>query len=111
MTLAADRIIDSEDRFNRVIGRAGGWAHVNYVVRGWAEKYPRAWAVIVDHARWANSKIDEVSLKSIAEACHVSRNSAYRIIQSFPQEMAVAIMNTPVGNELQLSAAADSDAV
>jgi hypothetical protein len=82
----------------------GGWGHVNESMRGWAKKYPKAWAVIVDHARWANSKIDEVSLKSLAGAHQVSRNSAYRIIQCFPQELAVAIINTPVGNEFQLSA-------
>jgi hypothetical protein len=109
--LPADRRIDSEDRFNRVIERAGGWPHVNEVARGWAKRYARAWGVIVDVSRLTKSRVDDVSVASIADSSQVGRKSVYRIIRHFPQELAVAILNTPVGGEFQLSPSPDSDAV
>ena len=107
----ADRMIDSAERFNRIIARAGGWGHINYVVRDWAKIYLKAWGVVVDHVRWAKSRIDSVTVGTLADAHELSRNTVYRIIQNFPQELATAVINTPINGELQLSGDVRQEAV
>jgi hypothetical protein len=96
--IEADVMLDSADMFNSVIERAGGWPHINEVVREWKERYSKSWVVIVDYVCWPESRVDGVSLESMAGAHELSKNSAYKVIQSFPQRIATAVLNTPCGH-------------
>jgi hypothetical protein len=108
--IEADIMLDSADMFNRVIDHSGGWPHINEVVRGWKERYPKSWAVIVDYVCWPESRVDGVSLASLADSNEISKNSMHKIIQSFPQRIATTVLNTPIWvSESQLSAVLDSD--
>lgn len=102
--LPPDCMIDNEERFNRIVRRVGGWGHVHAVTRDWRRQYPVSWAVIIDYARWSpeKSRIDNVTLDDIADRHKMSRATFYRIIRRFPQELATAIMNTPIDDEFDL---------
>ncbi|MDR3280959.1 MAG: hypothetical protein LBT23_10635 [Synergistaceae bacterium] len=109
--IEADALIDCEERFNRIVESSGGWEHINEVTRGWAKKYKKEWSVIADYVRWPKSKIDGISLIQLASEHQISRTSVYAIIEDFPQNLSVAIMYTPVKNELCLSAEINPAAV
>jgi hypothetical protein len=98
--IEADVMLDSADTFNRVIESAGGWPHINEVVLEWKGKYPKSWAVIVDYVCWPESRIDGMTLKSMADSHELSKNSAYKIIQDFPQRIAIAVLNAPHGHSI-----------
>lgn len=98
----ADRLVDSEDRWNRIIARVGGWRHICSVVNDWKKCYPSAWALIVDDIRMERSRVDYVTLATIAKRHGVSYDWAYKTIQEFPQRLATYVLNTPIDNELSL---------
>ena len=100
--LEADRLLDTEDAFNRIIERVGGWGHINESVREWIKVYPKAWRVVADNVRFAKSRVDGVNYDFIARRNHLCRDTVYRIINNFPQELAIAIMNTPIDGILRL---------
>jgi hypothetical protein len=93
--IEADMMLDTAEMFNSIVERAGGWPHINEVVREWKEKYPKSWAVMVDYVCWPESRVDGVSLASIADAQGLSRNIVPKIIQTFAQRIATAVLNTP----------------
>ena len=98
----ADRLLDTEELFNSVIERVGGWRHINESVCEWKKVYPKAWRVVTDNVRFSRSRVDGVNYDFIARRNHLCRDTVYRIINNFPQELAVAIMNTPIDGVLQL---------
>lgn len=98
----ADKIIDSEDHFLRIIERVGGWEHINSVVNDWKKMFPLTWKAVVNYARWEPSRVDGVTLDKIADYSLMSRTTFYRLIRNFPRDLARAILNTPTGNEFDL---------
>ena len=107
----ADRLLDSEDRWNRIIERAGGWEHIYAVTRDWTRCYPSSWAVIVDHVRTARSRVDFVTVEAIAKRHGVSHDWVCKTVQEFPHRLATYILNTPIEGEFDLSATVDRQAV
>lgn len=107
----ADRRIDGEERWNRIIERAGGWEHIYTVTRDWTRCYPSSWAVIVDHVRTARSRVDFVTMEAIAKRHGVSHDWVCKTVQEFPQRLATYILNTPIDGEFELSATVDRQAV
>lgn len=93
---AERRILDEED-FNKIIERAGGWEHIHAVTAEWREAYLPSWRLIVDTMRWTTSRVDGMSQQMIADRHAVSRDWVSKTIREFPQRLAVAILNTPVG--------------
>lgn len=107
----ADRLLDSEDRWNRIIERAGGWEHIYEVVRDWKKCYPARWAFIADCIRTERSRVDGVCFDSIIQRHGVGRDWAYRTIQEFPQRLATYILATPIEGDFELSSSDDRRAV
>lgn len=107
----ADRRIDGEERWNRIIERAGGWKHIYYVTRDWKKCYPARWAFIMDCVRTERSRVDGVTFEALIKRHGMGRDWAYRAIQEFPQRLAAYILNTPVEGSFQLSPTADRRAV
>ena len=101
----AERLIYTEQAFSAVIAEVGGWSHINEVARGYIKVYPNAWNIVTDHIRWVKTKItrvDGLSLKKVAEANGCSVETVRNTINSFPQELAQAILASPQGNEFEL---------
>jgi hypothetical protein len=75
--LECEAMIDSEERFNAVIARAGGWEQINEITVGWAAYYSLRWSVIVDFVTWARlstSRLDgsicenyPINMESVSE--------------------------------------------
>jgi hypothetical protein len=99
----ADRMIDSEERFNRIVERAGGWEHVNEVTRDRMRMYPVEWQVVKDNARWGPSRVDGVSLERLAELNGLCRDTAHRMIHDYPQRLATSVLYTPTEDNFSLS--------
>jgi hypothetical protein len=102
---APDQMIDSEERYNRVVVHVGGWAHINEVTRGWRTVFPQRWKILSDYLVWvgaSSTRIDTSRLDKVASKHLVSRDSVLHIAQIFPQELSIAILKAPVGDEFQL---------
>jgi hypothetical protein len=96
--IEADTRIDNAEIFDRVIERAGGWAHINKVVAEWRKHYPRKWAIVADYVTWVKGNfknIDGSQLDYVANRYGVGRNTVSKEAQCFPQRMATAILNAP----------------
>lgn len=107
----ADWRIDSEERWNLIIERAGGWEHIYAVMRDWKKCYPARWKFIMDYIRTERSRVDGVSFDSLIQRHGVGRDWAYKVIQEFPQRLATYILNTPIEGDFELSATTDRKAV
>lgn len=107
----ADRLLDSEDRWNRIIERAGGWEHIYEVVEGWRTRYPTLWKTIIEYKRYSKSRFDDISYRTIADELGINRDVVKKTIKDFPQRLATAILYTPVGDTFDLSSTLDKKAV
>jgi hypothetical protein len=103
--IEADARIDGAEMFDRIIGRAGGWAHINESVAGWKEHHPRKWAIFADYVIWVNGtvkNIDGSQLKRVADKHGVGHNTVSKVAQEFPQYLATAILYSTGKEEFRL---------
>jgi hypothetical protein len=101
----AERLIYTEQSFSVIIAETGGWRHINEVARGYMKLYPNTWNIVADHARWVKTKItrtDGSSLRKVADANGCSIETVRNTINSFPLELARAIIASPLDGELDL---------
>jgi hypothetical protein len=110
----AERLIYTEQSFNAIIAEVGGWKHINAVAKGYMKLYPNAWAIVMNHTRWVRTKISRIdgsSLKKVADAYQCSVETVRNTINSFPRELARAILASPVDDDFDLRALEDYPAV
>jgi hypothetical protein len=104
-TPLAERLIYTEQTFFMIIADIGGWKHINDVTREYMALFPNTWAIIMDHTRWVRTKttrIDGSSLKKVADAHGCSIETVRHHINSFPCELARAILASPQDGHLIL---------
>lgn len=95
----AERMVMNAERFNEVIGAAGGWKHVNAMVKEWAEIFPNSWRIVVDCVRYVRRgtpKIDGGQMARIAERYHVDLDTVRLRRRAFPECLADFILQSPV---------------
>jgi hypothetical protein len=112
--IEADARIDSAAMFDRIIERAGGWAHINAVVAGWRKHYPRQWAIVADYVTWVKGttkNIDGSQLDYVANKHRVGRNTVSKTAREFPQRIATAVLNLPGEKPFQLEDINELEAV
>jgi hypothetical protein len=103
--IAAESMVDSEERFNRIIERAGGWEKINEVTREWKKFFPVRWAILVDYGAWVKNSVGNLDgsvLDKVARKNAVGRETVKRVAQLFPQTLAIAILKTPRGENFDL---------
>jgi hypothetical protein len=101
----AERLIYTAEAFCAVISACGGWGHIVEAARGYMKVFPNEWAIIMDHTRWVKTKItrmDGSSLKKVADLHGCSVDAVRNAINSFPRELAEAILATPQDGEFNL---------
>jgi hypothetical protein len=101
----AERLIYTEETFSEVIAVCGGWPHISDVARCWMKYNPNGWAVMMDHTRWVKTKITRIdgsTLKKVADAHGISVDTVRNTINSFPKELAEAILATPLEDKFDL---------
>jgi hypothetical protein len=110
----ADARLDCAETFGGVIGRAGGWPHINEVVMEWKEHFPRQWAILADYVTWVKGtakNIDGSQLDYAANKHGVGRNTVSKTAQEFPQRIATAILKSPGRKPFRLEDVDELEAV
>jgi hypothetical protein len=103
----AERLIYTAETFSEVVAVCGGWAHIVEVTKSWLKVYPNSWGVVLDYTRWVktkNTRIDGSVLKKIANLHGYSTTTVLNIINSFPRELADAILMSPRDGQFDLRA-------
>jgi hypothetical protein len=103
----AERLIYTAETFSEVVTVCGGWPHIVEVTKSWLKVYPNSWSVVLDYTRWVktkNTRIDGSVLKKIAEIHGYSTTTVLNIIDSFPRELADAILMSPRDGQFDLRA-------
>lgn len=95
----AEQMVMNVERFNEVIGAAGGWKHVNAMVKEWAAIFPSSWRIVVDCVRCVRRgtpKIDGGQVGRIAERFGVDTETVRLRRKAFPEQIADYILQSPV---------------
>jgi hypothetical protein len=93
--------INTVEKFEGVIERAGGWKKINAVTKEWTRNFPTKWNILVDAVVWARlspSRLDGSMIDKISSKYGVTRKVIGEIVQIFPQEISTAILNWPGKN-------------
>lgn len=91
-----DQVLVDEQNFNKIVERSGGWEHIAFALKEFAEAYPKTWAIVEDHVTWvvgrSFSRLDEPQIDRIASMYGVSRDTVMRYRRNFPLDVAVTIL-------------------
>ncbi|GHV50355.1 hypothetical protein FACS1894216_02400 [Synergistales bacterium] len=104
-TPLAERLIYTEETFNSVIARCGGWGHINKELNNWIKVRPNEWAIIRDHVRWVriqSSRLSGSMLEKIARIHSCSTDTVSRLVSRFPRDIAYSITRSPADGVLTL---------
>ena len=94
----AIKLIETAEKFNSYINAAGGWPHINKIVREWARHYASTWDMIIDHAVWVEygtSRTDTAQLMQLEHKHGISRVTIWRRLKEFPGMLSNAIIAQP----------------
>lgn len=100
----AERLVTDEERFARVIDRAGGWDHIYRVARDWEDYNPQTWRIIEEYIRFAPCgifRIDNPRLSTMALRFRLSEATILRYRRDFPLDFARVILKSRPVLELQ----------
>ena len=116
----AERMVTDEERFERIIDRAGGWKHITSIARAWEAHKPQTWLIVEDHVAWVTSgsfsRIGDAQLQRVALKYRISPETVQRYRREFPADLAKIVLRTRPRFELARAGSAsgasdDYDAV
>ena len=84
---------------SETIESAGGWPNIIKASREWIRNNPDTWEILIDYFLWgkvrATMRIDGNVLGKIAKERCISQDVLIRLVKSFPDMLAGAILKKP----------------